>query len=262
MRTGGTDGVLQRRDLLRGCLAGLAGFNASAVHSAEVARAVDDPNIDAMAMLLPGLVDHAGNGPFVDLLRAVDEFCTEGRLRIRVAPVARVYAEVSRGVADLGLPTLRLHRTGDVRPYRLSRASFGQVNFVLYSRRDRPLTRADLESSSEPTQLHIEAPDFDWGFPVQRVLSIASALHKLDLGRIDGLLWAQEEGDLELRRLGLRRIHRKSFGDYEDVMLMPHTPRGEFVDRVVSAAVDKLRASGRLQALYQRVHRPHQAWQP
>lgn len=88
MRTGGTDGVLQRRDLLRGCLAGLAGFNAGAVHSAEVARAVDDPNIDAMAMLLPGLVDHAGNGPFVDLLRAVDEFCTEGRLRIRVPHVA------------------------------------------------------------------------------------------------------------------------------------------------------------------------------
>ncbi|WP_216073663.1 hypothetical protein, partial [Acinetobacter baumannii] len=80
--------------------------------------------------------------------------------------MARVYAEVSRGVADLGLPTLRLHRTGDVRPYRLRRASFGQVNFVLYSRRDRPLTRADLESGSEPTQLHIEAPDFDWGFPV------------------------------------------------------------------------------------------------
>ncbi|MBB4844321.1 ABC-type amino acid transport substrate-binding protein [Paucibacter oligotrophus] len=252
---------------------GAAELAASAASTPRTAAAVgpvavDAPDISVNAMLLPGLVNSADEGTFIDLIKAVASVYKGGKFSISVAPVARVTDNVTRGIVDLGFPTLRMNPAKDAAlPYRLTTAAFGRVNFVLYSNKARPLTKAMLEQAqrehkSGDFKYRIEAPRLAWDFPVQHFTNFESALRKVDAGRLDALLWAQEEADLELRRLGLKSIRRELYTDYEDVMMLPRGPRGDFVDKIISAAVENLQRSGRLQALYRKVHLPYDAWQP
>jgi len=270
--------VLSRRDLvLAGLATGLAGctrtpstVGAAAGDSAAATpepppRAIDAPDIVAAAVLLPGLVDSSTEGPLIDLMRALAATYPRGRMQIEAMPLARAVDSVVRGTADVGFPLVRTSRGADgMRPYRCSTTPLGSANFVLYSHKSRPLSFDGVRAAiAAPTfNLWIEAPAFDWGFPTQPFSNLESALRKISAGRIDALLWGQEAADNELRRLGLADIHRENYGDYDDVFLLPHGARGDFVDGVLTAAIDQLRRSGALAALYRRIHRPHDAWQP
>jgi polar amino acid transport system substrate-binding protein len=61
------------------------------------------------------------------------------------------------------------------------------------------------------------------------------------------------------KRRGLRR---ELYAGLEDVFILPRTPRGEQVDAILSRLIEPLRASGRLAALYRRIHAPFDPWQP
>lgn len=219
----------------------------------------------AHAILLPGLVDSAESGSLIDLVRALDEHYTEGRIHIHAYPVARALTQVGAGLADLVFPAMRLSPEAEAKlPYRFSSEAIGRVSFVLYSHRRRSLTRDDLLAAAQRGNPYvIEAPPFsDWGFPTRPLVSFESAFRKIVARRIDGLLWAQEEADAVLRGLAIREIRRTHFADYEDVFIVPRGPRGEFVDQVLTRALQAMRASGRLAELYPRVHQPYQDWQP
>lgn len=228
------------------------------------ASAVDAPDLRAEAVLLPGLINSRDDGPFIDLVRAIGDAYGAGRLTIEAGPANRVYDSIARGVADLGFPTINASPTVDPGlPFRYSTTPFGQVSFVIYSHRDRRISSPDLKALARgANQLRIEGPPVEWGFPVQPFSNFESALRKVDAGRIDAFLWAQEEADLVLRRLGLKTIHRELHGRFGDVFLLPRGPRGEFVDRVLTDAINKLRVGGRLEALYRRIHLPWDPWQP
>ncbi len=224
----------------------------------------DDPDLLASALLLPGLVDSSSEGSFIELVKAIDEFYDRGRILITAYPVARAYSNVAEGVADFGFPVMRLDAGVESKlPYRFSAESVGQVCFVLYSNTERPITANGFRSAlNNQRPYEVEAPPLDWGFPTRPLVDFESSFRKISAGRIDGLLWAQEEADQVLRQLGLKNIHREHFRDYDDVFIVPRSERGNFVDRALGEAIRKLRASGRLSALYANVHHPYQEWQP
>jgi polar amino acid transport system substrate-binding protein len=226
-------------------------------------RARDDPNFIVHAELLPGLIDSSTQGPFIDLMHALDEVYVEGTFHIEAFPMARVTDNLAQGRCDFALPQLRVGSDAAL-PHRFSTVSVGQVSFVLYVNRAKPLTRHQIEQAlaNQAFTYQIEAPPVDWGFPVQAFRTLESALKKVAAGRIDALLWAQEEADNVLRELGLKNIQRIHFGDYDDVFMLNRDARGDFADRVLSEVVARLRSSGRLETLYQHIHRPFVAWQP
>lgn len=230
----------------------------------EVQGRHDAPDLRAEGILLPGLINSRDDGPFIDLVRAIGEVYTGGRMTIEVGPTNRVYDSVSRGTADVGFPTINASPTVDPGlPFRYSTTPFGQVSFVIYSHRDRPVAHPDLLALGRgANQLRVEGPAVEWGFPVLPFSNFESALRKVDAGRIDAFLWAQEEGDLVLRQLGLKSIHRELHGRFNDVFLLPRGPRGDFVDRILTESITRLRAGGRLNALYRRIHLPWDPWQP
>ena len=240
-----------------------ASATAAAARAAE--RAVDAPDLIASAILLPGQVNSATDGTLIELVQALDKVYEAGRIFIEAAPLARATLAVASGVADMGFPALRMGKSADaVLPYRLSTASIGKVSFVVYSHVRKPITRHMILQAArgDAFAYAIEAPAKAWGFPTQRFTTFDSALHKVSAGRIDALLWAQEDADLPLRQLRLRDIHREPFGDFENVFLLPRTPRGDFVDAVLTTAVEKLRHSGRLQAIYSKIYKAYDDWQP
>lgn len=223
------------------------------------------PDLQVQAMLLPGIIDSAEHGPFIELLHAMDEVYSEGRFIISAFPVARVMDNIGRGLADLGLPAIRV-RPGDgsQQAFRFSTQSYGTVNFVLYSRKDNIVTRAHIDQAMARGRFpyRIEAPTYAWGFPFSPFTTFESALRKVSAGRIDAFLWAQEETDLVLKKLQLSNIRRELFAGLEDVFLLPRGPRGDQVDAIVSRTLSALRTQGRLQRLYQSIHRPFDPWQP
>lgn len=227
-------------------------------------KRVDAPDLEAHGLLLPGLIDSASEGAFIDLIKAIDEAYSEGSIAIRVFPSARLDANVAQGVSDFAFPVMRLGPEAEAKmPYRFSTESLGRVSFVLYSHRDQPLDRQQLiDAARRDRAFRVQAPDSEWGFPTQRFIDFAEAFRLLDARRIDGFLWAQEEADLILRRLGLKSIHREHFQDYEDVLWVPKTARGDFVDQVLTRVIRSMRESGTLATHYARVHRAYQNWQP
>lgn len=244
----------------------VAGAEPAVADAATAQRAVDAPDLLASAILLPGQVNSASEGTLIELVQALDDVYEAGRISIEAAPLARATLAVARGAADMGFPALRMGPVADAAlPYRLSTASVGQVSFVVYSHVRARLTREMIlraAARGEAFPYAIEAPAKAWGFPTRRFTTFESALHKVSAGRIDALLWAQEDADLPLRQLRLRNIHRAHFGDYDTVFLLPRTPRGDFVDGVLTAAVEKLRKGGRLQAIYSKIYKAYDDWQP
>lgn len=56
---------------------------------------------------LPGLIESADKGAFIELVKAIDEVYPEGQIEIRVYPLARAQTGVIKGTADINLPALR-----------------------------------------------------------------------------------------------------------------------------------------------------------
>jgi polar amino acid transport system substrate-binding protein len=60
----------------------------------------------------------------------------------------------------------------------------------------------------------------------------------------------------------LTNIHREHFGDFEDVFIIAKGAAGDDMDHFLSTAIDKLAASGKLDEIYSKLHRPYEHWQP
>lgn len=227
------------------------------------ARRIDDPDLLTDTILLPGLINSSSDGPFIDLVKAIDDAYRGGRMPIRTVPLGRLQYGVSRGITDVAFPAINaLSDIDPALPFRFSTTPVGAVAIVIYSNRSRPVTHADLVAYARGgTPLRVHSSAVDWGFPAQPFTTLESALRRVDAGRMDALLWAQEEADTELRRLGLTRIHRELHGHFDDIFLLPKGPRGDFVDRTLTEAISRLREDGRLDPLYRRIHRPWDDWQ-
>lgn len=228
-------------------------------------RRGDDPVILAEGKILPGLSESADKGPFVDLLKAMDEVYAEGEIKISVAPTARMMDNVTRGIVDLGFPAIRLRPDADAHlPMRYSTRAYGEVTFVIYSNVNKPISRKDLEEGRKANTFPyaVEAPVYDWDFPYEPFTTFENALNKVATGRIDALVWAQEETDVVLRQMKLTNIRREVYGSYEDLFMLPRGSRGDHVDAVITRTLDSLKASGRLREIYDRIHRPYDPWQP
>ncbi|MGY3959713.1 type 2 periplasmic-binding domain-containing protein [Aeromonas popoffii] len=212
---------------------------------------------------LPGLINADKTGPFVDLVRAIDDLHPDVTIQITIYPIARAMAGVINGKADFSLPAIRNLHDADMLPYRFSTRSFGKVAHVIYSNTANPVT-TDMAYGIEATQrdLLIEAVPGELPFQVQRSMSIEQSLRKLSRGRIDAFIWAQEEADLMLRQLGLTNIQREFFGDFEDVFIIQKGAAGNEMDAFLAQAIEKLAESGKLEAIYSKIHSPYEHWQP
>jgi polar amino acid transport system substrate-binding protein len=228
------------------------------------ARPINAPDIVVGAMLLPGLINSATDGVMIDLLQAITATYQGGKMTVTAAPVGRIVSDMENGVLDMSLPYLRVGDEAKLK-YRYSSMSTGQVQFVLYSRKTAPLRVQDIEAAlrgpAQPFPYKIESALIPWDFPTIQFTDMSSAFKKLDAGHIQGFLWAQEEADAELRKLGLKTVVRQAYGTFDDVFAIARGPRGDFVDSVISSGLKQLQSSGQLAHLYQKIHKPYDPWQ-
>jgi polar amino acid transport system substrate-binding protein len=218
---------------------------------------------------LPGLIESAEQGPFVEFVKALDDVYP-GRINIHVYPFARSTHNVIMGKADFHLPTVRDNRVPESElPLAAVDAEMGNFHLVIYSNVDRKLTLAQLEAAMSPgrefpyriegiatgVRNHVAIP-FDESF------SVESSLLQVNAKRIDAFIHTQEGADPIVIEHRLKNIYRSRFMSYYDVVSVQKSAHGEEVNRILSECIRTLRKSGRLQEIYRRIHRPYDDWQP
>lgn len=92
--------------LLLLCLTGLTSLSLSRADTAAAPAAKPVRILNAHLGELPGLINADKTGPFVDLVRAIDELYPEVSIRITIYPLARAMAGVIAGTADFSLPAI------------------------------------------------------------------------------------------------------------------------------------------------------------
>lgn len=225
-------------------------------------------DLEASLALLPGLADSADQGAFVEVVKAMDEVYP-GKIHIQVYPFARSVNNVLSGKADFHIPAMRNVAIPESKlPYRYAGEKIGSLAAVVYSRTDKVITRQDILKAVEkgrefPYVIEVAAGvEANCEFPARPTNNWEQSFKKLASGRIDAIWNAQDEADLVLRRLKLGNIHRSLWGMFDDVIVIQKGPHGEEVDRILSDLLKKLRASGRLEVLYRKVHVRYSDWQP
>jgi polar amino acid transport system substrate-binding protein len=216
---------------------------------------------------LPGILETPDDGPFVDLIKAIDNVY-EGTIKRGVFPFPRSIENVVSGKADFHLPMIR-NTLIDLNslPYAYSTSKMGSVVFVIYSHKSNPITIEKLNAakSQKPFPYKIETSGgfenyFD--FPVSAAMAVDSALKKVDLKRTDGFIFAQEECDHVIKQLKLINVHRELFNNFDDVFIIPKGAAGKRVDDILTSCLEKMKSDGSLQKLHQKVHLDYQQWQP
>ncbi|WP_293763577.1 hypothetical protein [uncultured Aquitalea sp.] len=229
----------------------------------ETAAQFNQPDIHGIAVFLPVVLENTVDSPFANLIKTVGKYYPEGRISLSIEPVRRVYLDTNDQNADFRFPIMKIRDGADNQtPYQFSSEMLGKVTFVLYTNKAKQLDKAALLDMANLNKYELHAPPTNWGFHTNSVVDLERSLKMLNQGRIDGVIWAQEEADYLIRKLKLGSIHRAHYDDYPDVLFLSCNRRGDFVNKALSKAIAAARASGELARAYARVHGPYDNWQP
>jgi polar amino acid transport system substrate-binding protein len=218
-------------------------------------------DLKASLPLLPPLVESKDKGILVDLLKAMAEEYKEGKITWEVFPFARSMDNVQTGKADFHMPQLVNPKINpSTLPFQFSSDIIFRVIFVLYTNKNNKdinpenVSKYNIESD-------FGTKDF-FGFKVNGN-DIEPALKKVDMGRIDGWLFAMPESDMALKKLGLKNIKRWEYAKYDVRIVLNKGTKGKEVDKILADIIKKLKDSGK----YQKIMAPildqkFDNWQP
>jgi polar amino acid transport system substrate-binding protein len=226
-------------------------------------------NLVASLAQIPGLADSPTEGTFIELVKAIENIYKNGTITIGVFPFARSVYYVIEGRANFQIPTIRNPSVDPATlPYGTADVPMGRVAFVIYSNVARPISKKMLDDAiASPTKfpysIDIAAGiESQYPFPGNSTNVVISSLYKLAAGRIDGLVWAQEEVDGTIKILRLKNIRREFWEYFDDAIIIPKGAEGDGVNEILSDALTILKNSSRLEALHSKVHHSFDAWQP
>ena len=205
-------------------------------------------DLKASLPLLPPLVINENTGILVDLVKAIDEAYTQGAISIKVFPFARSIENVVEGNADFHMPFLvNPSIPVDKLNFMYSSDIIFKVIFVLYVNRNNNRITAENagDFNIETDRAHVDFFDF----PIKPSNSIESSLKKVDMGRIDGFIFAMPESDATLKKLGLKNIKRLNYRTFDVRIILPRGDRGKKVDGILSEAIGVLKKDGRYEKI-------------
>ena len=84
----------------------------------------------------------------------------------------------------------------------------------------------------------------------------------MDLGRVDGFIFAQEESDNVIRGNKYIRIKREFYEKFEVKFVIPKGKEGDEIDGVLTKAIRKIIVSGKHKELTETIHSLYNNWQP
>ena len=200
-----------------------------------------------------------GHGMLVDLVRALDK-ATHSSTKIVLRPFARSLKETAAGHADFHIPLIQ--NGNSMAPAGLvyvTDVDFGQVHFVIYSRKTAPL---DAKTIAGAKIIETE-PDHElfFPFPVSVTHCVPCSLDKVLVGRSDELIVAEDIIDPLLSDPKYKGIHRALYNSYPVRALVPANVDSSATRRYLIEGVKRLKETGELWDITHH-NLPYSDWQP
>jgi hypothetical protein len=206
------------------------------------------------------VTDASGShGMLVDLVRALDK-ATNTSTEVVLRPFARSLKETADGHADFHIPFIQ----DDDAPAPAGLAyveevDFGQVHFVIYSRKQLPFD-ANTVASARLVEVEPGHEAF-YPFAVSVTYCVPCSLDKILRGRIDALIVPSEVVDPLLSQPKYKAIHRALFKSYPVRALIPVKADSAAIRRYLIDGVTRLKETGELWRIT-RHDLPYSDWQP
>lgn len=184
------------------------------------------------------------HGMLVDLLRALDRV-THSSTKIVLRPFARSFIETAAGHADFHIPFIQ--NDGSPAPEGLvyvTEADFGEVQFVIYSRKLSPLNAETVARAKDVETESGHASFFP--FPVTETHCVPCSLDKILLGRTDALIVSSDIVDPLLNKPQYKAIHRAFYKAYPVRALVPANADSAATRRYLAEGVKRLKETGEL----------------
>jgi len=223
---------------------------------------VEARDLKASLPINPPLVESKDKGILVDLVKAMAEEYKGGRITWEVWPPARAMDNVEKGKADFEMPQLvPPNISPDKLPFMFSTEKIFRVVFVLYTNKNnKDINPANVSKYKIDIMQGMEGL-FD--FKATSSPDIGSSLKKVDIGRIDGFIFAMPEGDAVLKKADLKNIKRLEYAKYDAKIVLNKSVQGKEVDKILTDLIGKLKTNGK----YQRIMAPilnqkFDPWQP
>lgn len=201
---------------------------------------------------MPVYAESQDKGVLVDFTKALAAASGKS-VDFQVVPFARSMADVEAGKVDFHMPLIK--------PLDMAKANFGlstetifHVNFVLYTNKAKPLDVNGLAGKNiETDAAHVAYFPFD----IKPSSNIESSLKKLDLGRIDGFIFADNAADPIVKANNLANIKRQLYKRFEVKIILPKGGKSAATDKFLSETIKKMRDSGQFAKIMEPLDRPY-----
>lgn len=188
---------------------------------------------------MPVYAESPTKGFLVDFVKAIAK-TSKKSIDVQVVPFARSMKDVEDKKVDFHMPLIK--------PLDMSKANFSlstetifHVNFVLYTNKSKPLDMNKLGAANIETDA-AHTPYFPFG--IKPSTDIEASLKKLDLGRIDGFIFADDASDPLIKANKLANINRQLYKRFEVKIILPKGSEGGATDKFLSETIKALRDSG------------------
>jgi polar amino acid transport system substrate-binding protein len=180
-------------------------------------------------------------------------------ISVEYYPFKRSILNVISKQADFHFPLIKNpYKSNSELGFDYSTAVITQVNFVLYTRKDRPIDIDNLSAYNIAT----DAAHMDlFNFPVEGIFSVDGALKKLNSGRIDGYIFSGEVTDVVLKELHLTNIHRQLYRTYDVHAILPLGEQGNKTDQMITEAQAIIATSPEYADVMKNIYVPYTEWQ-
>ena len=205
--------------------------------------------------------DGRPQGGFVDVIRAIDQVYPEGRITIKLLPIARAITTLVNGQSDFFIPYIpNSHVPPETLPFAYATEPVVDVSFVLYTHSDKPAPQIDNLEKFKIETLRGAALHFP--FKIMEIDSFRQGILRVLKGRIDGFIAEQDGTDKFIIDNEIKNIRRTLYATWHSSIIISKGPEGKEIDRIISGALKKLKESGELKKITDTIHRPFSDWQP
>lgn len=203
---------------------------------------------------MPVYAESAEKGVLVDLVKALEK-ASGDKIELQVVPFPRSMNDVQERKVDFHMPLIQLpgSETGTGK-FDYSTETIFHVNFTLYSTKGLDVNPGNVSKFKvETEQAHTEY----FGFPIVPSSNIDGSLKKVNAGRIDAFIFADNASDPLVKAGNLSNIKRQLYKRFPVRVVLPKGARGGPADKFLSETIGKLRASGDMDRIMGGIDAPY-----
>lgn len=216
-------------------------------------------DLKASLARMPIYAESHDKGVLVDLVKAIQRV-SGVPIEYQVVPFKRSMSDVVTRKVDFHLPLIKNPniKESDL-DYDNSTASIFHVNFTLYTNKNKPVERNRINDYAiETDAAHVQY----FHKNIIPSSSLENSLKKVNIGRIDGFIFADSACDPIIKDLKLKNIKRELYRQYDVKIILPKGEHGKNVDNMLTAAIDKLKSTGEYEKIMGIIDMPFNDWQP